>query len=168
MNRGKPADNIEITDAVVSYLQGESVAEIAKRLYRTSAFVKGIIEKVGVPQRPSTAEERTGVDYIPDECVAESFDEGEIVWSAKYHAPAVVVKELSVDYQAEQGGFTDVNYEKKYSSRCYRIFITEKLDDDAEHYFGRVNTGGFWAYAMAYDLAKLSHLEKYGIDLKKI
>ena len=40
-------------------------------------------------------------DYLPEECVAEDFADGEIVWSAKYHGPAIIKQELSVDYQAE-------------------------------------------------------------------
>ena len=43
-------------------------------------------------------------DYLPDECIAEDFANGEIVWSAKYHGPAIIKQELSVDYQAEKPG----------------------------------------------------------------
>lgn len=167
-NRGKPAENFEIAEAVTSYLRGESVTEIAKRLYRPVTFVKGIIERVGVPQRPATAEERMSLDYIPEECVTDSFSIGDVVWSAKYHTTAVIEKELDVDYQAEQAGFSDVNYERKYSSKCYRIFVLQKKDDDSEHFFHRVGDSGFFAYALAYDLGKLTHLEQYGINLRKI
>ena len=31
-----------------------------------------------------------------------------------------------------------------------------------------VSTGGYAAYSLAYDLGKLSHLEKYGVDLSRI
>ena len=28
--------------------------------------------------------------------------------------------------------------------------------------------GGFYAFALAYDLGKLKHLEEYGVDLEKL
>src|SRR6056300_106110 len=56
MNRGKPASNEEIKEAVIGYLAGEPIADIAKGMYRSSAFVKSLIEKVGVPERVSGEE----------------------------------------------------------------------------------------------------------------
>lgn len=167
-NRGKAATDAEIAEAVTEYLRGETISEIARGLYRSPGFVKGILDRVGVPQRPSGVDEKAELDYIPDECVAEEFQEGEIVWSARHHTTAIVERELSVDYQAEKSGFMDVNYEKKYSSKCYAIWIVEDVDEDKEDLWARVSTGGYGAYALAYDLAKLTHLEKYGVDLTRI
>jgi len=162
MNRGKPATDQEIGEAVAGYLRGEPVNEIAASLYRSPAFVKNLIERVGVPERVST--ESIEYDYIPEECVAEEFSSGEIVWSAKYHSAAIVENELSVNYQAEKPGYSDVNYEKKYSSKCYSIYVLTKTDDDD---FSK-RKAGFSAFALAYDLAKLEHLKKYGVDLSAI
>ena len=72
MNRGKPATDIEIGEAVMAYLQGVTIADIAKSLYRSPSFVKNIIERIGVPQRLSSKEEQSEVDYLPDECVSDS------------------------------------------------------------------------------------------------
>lgn len=166
-NRGKAATNAEIAEAVTGYLRGESVAEVAKGLYRSSGFVKGILDRVGVPQRPSSVEEKAGYDYIPEECVSDTFAQGEIVWSARHHTTAIVEHELSVDYQAEKPGFSDVNYEDKYGSKCYSIWVVEDIDDDKDMW-ARVSTGGYKAYSLAYDLAKLTHLQKYGVDLSRI
>ena len=104
---------------------------------------------------------------LPDSCIAESFSSGEIVWSAVYQKPARVDYELSVDYQAEREGFIDVNYESKYGSKCYAIYVMEEIRDDTEKW-ANVETGGYAAYSLAYDLGKLSHLEKYGVDLSRI
>jgi len=166
-NRGKAATDSEIAEAVTEYLRGSSVAEIAKGLYRSPGFVRGILDRVGVPTRPSGAEEKAEYDYIPDECVSESFAEGEIVWSAKHHTTAIIEREISVDYQAEKAGFQDVNYEKKYSSKCYAIWVVQDIDDDKDMW-ARVSMGGYSAFSLAYDLAKLTHLEKYGVDLSRI
>lgn len=162
MNRGKPATDQEISEAVAGYLRGEPVNEIAASLYRSPAFVKSLIERIGVPERvPSDSIE---YDYIPEECVAEDFAPGEIVWSAKYHTAAIVENEISVDYQAEKAGYSDVNYEKKYGSKCYSIYVLTKTEED---YFTK-RKPGFSAFALAYDLAKLEHLKKYGVDLSAI
>ena len=162
-NRGRGATDAEIREAVERYLSGESLAEIASGLFRSSGFVRSIIERVGVP---SVARE-SGVAVLPESCVAESFSPGEIVWSAVYQKPARIEQELSIDYQAERAGFIDVNYEEKYGSKCYAIYVMEEVRDDTEKW-ANVETGGYFAYSLAYDLGKLSHLEKYGVDLSRI
>tara|TARA_B100002019_G_scaffold84668_2_gene73197 strand:+ start:639 stop:1334 length:696 start_codon:yes stop_codon:yes gene_type:complete len=162
-NRGRGASNEEIREAVERYLSGESIAEIASGLYRSSGFIRSIIERVGVPR----VERESGIAVLPDSCIAESFSPGEVVWSAVYQKPARVDYELSVDYQAEREGFIDVNYERKYGSKCYAIYVMEEVRDDTEKW-ANVETGGYAAYSLAYDLGKLSHLEKYGVDLSRI
>ena len=162
-NRGKAATKQEVADAVTEFLSGSPISTIASGLYRSSGFVKSIIEKVGVPQK-----EEGRYDYLPEECVATSFEEGEIVWSAKYHGPAIIKQELSIDYQAEKPGIKDVNYEKKYGSKCYNIWVIQKVDDDYSDRWTTATGGGFTASALAYDLGKLSHLKEYGVDLSRI
>jgi hypothetical protein len=144
-NKGKRAAGYEITEAITNYLQGESISEIATGLYRSSGFVRSILDRVGVPQRPASAEERAGPCILPENCVAESFNSGEKVWSARYHAPAIVDQEIEVN--------------NKYESNGYRVYILEKTE-------GAV--GGFYAYVLACELGKLSHLEEYGVSLNKI
>lgn len=163
MNRGKPASNQEISEAVAGYLRGEPINEIAASLYRSPSFIKNLIERVGVPER--TSSENTEYDYIPEECVAEDFVSGEIVWSAKYHSAAIIEDEISIDHQAEKAGYSDVNYETKYSSKCYSIYVLTKTDEPDP--FER-RKPGFSAFALAYDLGKLEHLKQYGVDLSTI
>ena len=160
--RGKPASDAEIADTITRFLSGETISEIAAGLYRSPAFIKNVIERVGVPQ-PTTEK----INYLPDECVAESFDAGEIVWSARYDKPAIVEHELSVNYQAEKMGFSDVNYEEKYGSKCYSVFILESEGDDSDALV-RAGKAGYYAYSLAYDLGKLEHLQKYKINLSRI
>ena len=162
-NRGRAATDAEIREAVERYLSGDSIAEIASGLFRSSGFVRSLIERVGVPK----VERESGVAILPESCIAESFSPGEIVWSAVYQKPARVDYELSVDYQAEREGLIDVNYEAKYGSKCYAIYVMEEVRDDTEKW-ANVETGGYSAYSLAYDLGKLSHLEKYGVDLSRI
>ena len=127
-------------------MQGESISEIATGLYRSAGFVRSILDRVGVPQRPASAEERAGPCMIPENCVADTFNPGEKVWSAKYHAPAIVDAEVEVKEQ--------------YESRGYRVYILENTENDT--------VGGYYAFVLACELGKLSHLEEYGVNLSKI
>lgn len=154
-NRGKRATDSEITQTVTEYLAGEPVSEIAKSLYRSAGFVNGIISRVGVPTRVTKTEGRV-YDYLPDACIAGGFREGQVVWSAKYHSAALVVRKLE-----------EPIYQDKYGSDCYQISIIEPVDA-SESYFKHIEAGGYSAFALAYDLGSLEHLIEYGVDLTRI
>lgn len=147
--KGTRATKEEIKEAIQSYLRGESISEISQTMYRSAGFVKGILDRVGVPTRPAAVEDRLGYAFLPDECVSDEFSVGETVWSAFHHAPAVVEKEHEKPL-----------YIKKYNSKCYSIYVWENTD-------GFVR-GGYYAASLACDLGKLTHLEEYGINLEKI
>ncbi len=167
-NRGKPARPDEIQDIVKEYLSGENVSNISKGLYRSPSFVKSILEKIGVPQRPTKVEGRKQEYYLPEECLAEDFEEGEIVWAATHHAPAVIGKKLTKEYQDSKPGLITQDYEKTYGCSVFSIYIRQKPSGDLEDFYIAANIGGFYSYAAAYDLGKLKHLEEYGVDLAKI
>ena len=161
-NRGKKATDMETKEAIECYLKGETVSDISKRLYRSTTFVKNILDRVGVPEKlPKT--KRKGPAYLPDECVSESFKEGEKVWSACYHAPAIVKQKYTKEYQNENAGIQYINYEEKYGCSLYSIWVIEGETEWNEH-FGYI-TGGFAAHQLAYDLGSLKHLEEYGVRL---
>ena len=166
-NRGRPARPDEVQDIVKEYLSGENVSNIAKGLYRSPAFVKSLLEKIGVPQRPTKVEGRKQDYYLPEQCVSEDFEEGEVVWSATHHAPAVVDKKLTKEHQESKAGLQTVNYIDKYGSHCYSIYVRQKPSGDAD-LWNIPDIGGFYAFALAYDLGKLKHLEEYGVDLTKL
>ena len=163
-NRGRAARPDEIQDIIKEYLSGENVSNIAKGLYRSPAFVKSILERIGVPQRPTRTEDRMQEYFLPEECVAEDFEVGEIVWSANHHAPAVIEKKLSIEYQDSKPGIQTVDYVSKYGANCYNIHVRQKASGEAD-LWDIPDIGGFYAFAMAYDLGKLTHLEQYGINL---
>lgn len=166
-NRGKPAQKHEIQEAVTRYLRGDSVQAIAAGLYRSPAFITNLIEKIGVPQRVVSVEEKRGYDYLPEECVAEEFSEGEIAWSASYHTAVKVIRELTPEYCESKPGLGNTNYEEKYGSKCYNIYVLEEVESEGS-FFPGVDSGGFFANSLAYDLGKLTHLEQYGIDLTRL
>ena len=166
-NRGRPARPDEIQDIVKEYLSGENVSNIAKGLYRSPAFVKSLLEKIGVPQRPTKVEGRKQEYYLPEQCVSDSFEEGEIVWSATHHAPAVIDKRLTKEHQEGKAGLQTVDYISKYGSDCYSIYVRQKPSGEAD-LWDIPDIGGFYAFSLGYDLGKLKHLEEYGVDLEKL
>ena len=166
--RGTAISDGEIAEIAKSYLRGDSLASIAKSLYRSTATVKAEVEKIGIPSRPAKKEDRADIGYIPEQCVSETFEKGQWVYSARHHSLARVVDELSVDYQAERMGFSDINYESKYSSKCYAIYVIEPIDQDKEMWVSGIETGGYSAYALAYDLGSLKHLEDRGLKLENL
>lgn len=152
-NKGKRASKSEIAQCITETLQGESIAAIAKSLFRSPGFVNGVLNRVGVPRRGASASDRSKVGWIPERCISERFVPTEIVWSAKYHAPAVIKKELP--------------YDERYLGHCYQIYVIEQIDS-SESFFPFIERGGFNAFCPFYDLGKLEHLEQFGIDLKNI
>ena len=165
--RGRPASAEEIREACESFLEGGTITDISKRLFRSAGFVRAILERVGVPQRPGSIEERVGSYYFPDECVSEDFNEGEVAWSGTYHSAVTVQKRMTKEYQDSKIGLNTMDYEEKYGCPCYQIYVMQKVDSE-DTFFSSVTAGGFHAYAPAYELGKLEHLKKYGVSLERL
>jgi len=165
--RGRPATDAEIAEACTAFLGGDPISDISKRLFRSTGFVRAILERVGVPSRPSNREHRLTPHYFPDECVSEDFAYGEIAWSSTYHSTVIIKERLTPEYLASKPGMTSVNYEDNYGCPCYSIYVVQKVDSE-DTYFSSVQEGGFSAYAPAYELGKLTHLEKYGVNLERL
>ena len=62
-NRGKKATTLEIKEAIESYLNGETVSDISKRLFRSTTFVKNILDRVGVPEKYLKQNEKAQPTY---------------------------------------------------------------------------------------------------------
>lgn len=164
-NKGKPARREEIVRVIEDYLEGESIVEIATHIFRSPSFVKGIIDRVGVPQRASKEEMKKGTPALPEACIAEEFEKGEIVWCPHHNSAAEILDEVTVQRQFTNLGWAGyqnydkcIDYEKVYGSKCYGIYVIKA--SEFEQVFG------FFSYQLAYDLGKLQHLEEYGIDVK--
>lgn len=150
-NKGKGATAQEITTTVQMYLEGSNVSEIAKALYRSPAFIKGIIERLGVPQKLSMTDyEGRRNALLPDQCVAEEFEPEERVWAIRQNYPAVVKREIEPD-KAEDRGY------KMYL--CYTIECTQ--DDLKDTYFPHLEYAGKFHVLPAYEMGSLKHLQQY-------
>ena len=159
-NRGKRATDLEKRDAIERYLDGQTVSEIAKGMFRSSTFVRNLIDNIGVPQKLPKSElssYRYRTPMLPESCVAEEFNIDERVWSARYNTIAIIKNERTTD---------PTNYVEKYGAKCYNIYVITMTDFDTK-YFGWQKIGGFWSSALAYDLGSLRHLKEYGIDIYK-
>lgn len=161
-NRGKPANKGEITSIIDSFINGTPISDISRFMYRSPGFIKNIVERVGVPRKRSK-EERGGAylpSYLPDECIAETFEVGEVVWSAFYDQAAMINREEVA-----------IDYEKKYGSKCYNIYVFEMVEWNPDMlvsgWIGE-RLGGFNSSQLAYDLGSLKHLEAYGVNLQKL
>ena len=161
-NRGVPARASEITSIVDSFINGTPISDISRFMYRSPGFIKNIVERVGVPRKRSKEERGGGhlPSFLPDECVAETFEEGEVVWSAFYDQAAMIQKEEVA-----------IDYEKKYGSKCYNIYVFEMVEWNPDMlvsgWIGE-RLGGFNSSQLAYDLGSLKHLEAYGVNLQKL
>lgn len=149
-NRGKPATAFETQTIIESFLDGESVAEIGKRLYRPPSFVKEVIEQVGVPQ-PVVGGTFWSAGLVPEQCQSETFDFGQIVWHSRRHCMAIILD--------EQLNRSDKSY--KY----YKVFVIEPIEEESPYFPQYQGYGGFFDGAYAYDLANLDHLKNYGVDI---
>lgn len=146
-NRGKPATPYETQIAIESYLSGDAIAEICKQLFRSASFVKDLIEQVGVPQKV-TGE---GIGIIPEPCMSDTFESGQVVWHAKRNAMAIVVEQkLNV---------------KDKSNNYYQVYIIEPIDEPSPYFPHIQGFGGYYDGAFAYDLGSLEHLKDYGVDV---
>lgn len=149
-NRGKPATPYEVQTSIESFLDGDSITDIAKRIYRSTTFVKDMIDRVGVPQKPTGAN-YTKYSIIPEQCSRESFDIGQIVWSAKRHCMAII--------RSKETNVTDK------SSNYYSIYIIEPIEESSPYFPQYQGYGGYYDGSYAYDLGSLEHLKEYGVDI---
>ena len=152
-NRGKAATPYEIQTIIEGYLDGDAIAEISKRIYRSTGFVKEVIESVGVPQKV-TAGDYWHAGLIPEQCAREEFERGQIVWHARRHCMAIVLEQRQASDKTN-------NY--------YQLYVIEPIEEieGPRYSFFPTNMeyGGFFDGAYAYDLGSLDHLKQYGVDV---
>jgi hypothetical protein len=150
-NRGKAASSHEIQAVIEGYLDGDSVTDIAKRIFRSTSFVKEVIDVVGVPQKV------VGANYwqpglIPEQCAREEFEHGQIVWHARRHCMAIVLEQKH-------------SVSDKHISNYYQVYVIEPIEEISPFFPQYTEYGGFYDGAYAYDLGSLDHLKKYGVDV---
>ena len=166
-NKGKAATSYEIVETIVLYLNQEPISLIASSLYRSSSFIRGILNRVGVPDVP-TKEGKRKCGFLPEAMISTVFGRDEIVWSAKNHGLAKVLNEITLKEQEKPGyGSLKIDYEKRDGSKLYNIYVLEK-GDYSNSFFPNVQCGGFYSCGHAYDLGRLDHLIEHGVDISRL
>ena len=147
-NKGKGATEAEIREVVNLYLDGLNVSDIAKGLYRSPAFIKSIVERVGIPQKlPQTDYEGRRNAMLPEQCVAEEFEIGEKVWAVRQNYPAIVSKLAST---SEDG------------TNFYLVDTIECTQEDLKDtYFPHLSFAGKQYVLASWEMGSLRHLQKY-------
>ena len=150
-NRGKAATPQEIKSTVQMYLEGDNISDIAKALYRSPAFVKGIIDRIGVPQKLAMTDYQGRREaMLPEQCVAEEFQPEERVWAIRQNYPAIVQKELQPEL-AEGRGY-----------KLYLVDTIECTQDDLKNtYFPHLTHAGKQYCLASYEMGSLRHLREY-------
>jgi len=133
--RGKPVTGEERIYIISEYLAGETVDSISKATYRSSTFVKSVLETNSVPIRvPGSS--YFCPELIPEGAVRERFKVGEVVYSARYDSTARIDAE----------SFSDKH------GWIYRVWLlSEKWQQNA--------------YQEATELASLEHLREMGVRI---
>jgi len=150
-NKGKGATEMEIKQVVNFYLDGSNISDIAKHLYRSPAFIKAIINRIGVPQKLSMTDyEGRKNAMLPEQCVSDEFEEGERIWAVRQNYPAVVKRELKPEQAAERG---------------YKLYLCYTIECGQEAlrntYFPNLEYAGKFHALPAYDMGRLKHLQQY-------
>lgn len=133
--RGKPVTNDEKVYIIGEYLAGETVDAISKSIYRSSAFIKKVLEDNSVPIRVP-GHSYFNPELIPEGAVRDRFKVGEVVYSARYDSTARI--------EAER--------EDPRHGWVYRIWLlSDKWLQSA--------------YQPACELASLEHLRQLGVKI---
>jgi hypothetical protein len=151
-NRGKPASPEEIKSVINGYLTGDTVSDLANELYRSTTFVRNIIETVGVPQR-GVGEDYFNFSPLPEQCISDSFELNEIAWSARHQGPCIIDKAL---------GKT-----KDGLANLYRVYVIEPFEAPDKLYVRSWGTPGHYDTQPAFELGRLEHLRAYGVNVER-
>ena len=81
--RGTVWTDLDTKQLVLSYLKGESISGLSDALFRSNGAIKKKLELCGVPLRNTDAS-YFNPEILPEVCVKESFEGGELVWSSRY------------------------------------------------------------------------------------
>ncbi len=148
-NKGKGATEMEIKQVVNFYLDGSNISDIAKSLYRSPAFIKAIIDRLGIPQKLAMTDYKGRRDaMLPEQCVAEEFEVGEKIWAVRQNYPAIVQRLLGRD--------------EKQSVNTYLVYTIECTQEDLKDtYFPHLSYAGKQYCLASYEMGSLKHLQKY-------
>lgn len=89
-NKGRTIDEHETKDIAISYLSGESISSISKRLFRSVHTIKNYITSINLPVRDKITDYHNP-KMMPDEMITDSLEVGEFAWSTRYNCVVEVM-----------------------------------------------------------------------------
>lgn len=96
--RGTAISDAEKASIISAYLDDVSLSDISDSSYRSIPVIKNILKSYAIPFRESTSNYES--IFLPDASICEEYEEGDLVFSAKYNAVAKVRKKISEDVYA--------------------------------------------------------------------
>jgi len=134
-NRSKPFSDYEVKEIILDYIKGVSKSQIANSLYRPVSSIDNILERYNIPKRKSAkVNSYQHPELIPDEVLSETYEVGELAWSAKYNCVVEILGEL---------------HNHSFHGKVFKVWV-----------FGKYNER---AYQPWYELGKMTILKELGI-----
>ena len=99
--RKEPVTKAEVVNIITDYLSGDSLAELSDNYYRSTAILKYHLEKHGALLRTNERVNELNPPLLPDECMADSFENGQYVWVAKYGSIGIVKAKFKNAYRVK-------------------------------------------------------------------
>lgn len=116
------SDN-EVVEWVTSYLNGASLVDLSNTYYRSADVIKDRLDKAGALLRNQEKIDPLAPPMLPEACVADTFEVGQYVWSAKYGCLAQVmrcVKEDVYRIQVIGNGRQESAYQPSWELGCLK------------------------------------------------
>lgn len=89
--RKEAVTEVEVAGMITDYLAGCSLSQLSDTYYRSINMIRYHLDKHGAMLRVQKVIDPLNPPLLPEECVSDSFSEGEYVWSAKYNCVAKVM-----------------------------------------------------------------------------
>jgi 5'-3' exonuclease len=91
----------EVVSMITDYINGYTLQDLADSYYRSVNIIKLHLEKNGAMLRVNESIDPLNPPVLPDECMADTFNIGQFVWSAKYGCVAQVKAEYKGAYRIQ-------------------------------------------------------------------
>ncbi len=135
-NHLKPLSEYEVKEIVESYLAGDSLSKISESVYRSIATIKTALDKFNLPIKNKSYSYFDPVFLENDSMIADNYKNGDLVYSARYNAPAIIDKLIQIS---------------SIHGNVYKLWV-----------YGNYNQ---WANQPYYELSDLRKAQELGVKL---